>query len=314
MTATTTRAAAHARQDQALRLREQGYTFGQIVSTLGFAGSGAVSQALTSAMTRRLSYGLMGRTFGIEIECVGLTRYEATQALRAAGINARDEGYTHTVTSHWKVVSDTSLVDAGGHNDTTCEVVSPIMRGHDGLAEVTRVMDALRAAGATVNRSCGMHVHIGANDLDAAAVYRVVANYTKNQQAIDTVHPQSRRSTTAGTLYGAYRSYEISSIESNVQSGTDKAYLYSDRYKTVNLVSLRKYGTIEFRQHAGSLNGEKAAAWVQFVMAMVDAAVRIGDLDVEADITALTTKMTAANLMDPTAATYLNHRAQTVTV
>ena len=311
MTATTTRAAAHARQDEALRLREQGYTVRQIVVALAFAGNGAVSQALTSAMTRRLSCGLMSRTFGIEIECVGLSRSQAVRALRDAGINAVDEGYTHAVTTHWKVVSDSSLVDASGQ---TCEVVSPIMRGQDGLAEVARVMDALRAAGATVNRSCGMHVHIGANDLDAAAVYRVVANYTKNQQAIDTVHPASRRSTNGGTLYEPYRAYEINSIESNVRSGADKAHLYSDRYKTVNLCSLRKYGTIEFRQHAGSLNGEKAAAWVQFVMAMVEAAVRIGDLDVEADITALTTKMTEASLMDATAATYLTRRAQTVTV
>ena len=46
------------------------------------------------------------------------------------------------------------------------------------------------------------------------------------------------------------------------------------RYKTVNLACFSRYGTIEFRQHQGTHNGEKIVSWIKFVVALLDASVR----------------------------------------
>lgn len=42
------------------------------------------------------------------------------------------------------------------------------------------------------------------------------------------------------------------------------------RYYKVNLQSLTRYGTMEFRQHSGTLNFTKVINWVSFLMAFVD--------------------------------------------
>ena len=38
----------------------------------------------------------------------------------------------------------------------------------------------------------------------------------------------------------------------------------------VNMVPLRKYGTLEFRAHSGTYDHERIARWVQFVIAFVE--------------------------------------------
>src|SRR3954470_7213352 len=40
------------------------------------------------------------------------------------------------------------------------EIVSPILRGADGLAQIADVVARLNAMGGRVNRSCGFHVHV----------------------------------------------------------------------------------------------------------------------------------------------------------
>ncbi len=44
------------------------------------------------------------------------------------------------------------------------------------------------------------------------------------------------------------------------------------RYRSVNLLALAKHGTIEFRQHAGTLDPDKLGAWVRFLFALCDCA------------------------------------------
>src|SRR5690606_21422580 len=44
------------------------------------------------------------------------------------------------------------------------------------------------------------------------------------------------------------------------------------RYRSVNLTAWAKYRTVEFRQHAGSLNSRKLSAWIHFLFALIAAA------------------------------------------
>ena len=66
-------------------------------------------------------------------------------------------------------------------------------------------------------------------------------------------------------------------MNSRFENGTlegikDIAYILWTRYRTVNLNSYVKYGTIEFRQHGGTTEFEKIEAWIILMYQMLEAA------------------------------------------
>ena len=104
----------------------------------------------------------MSRRFGVEIEFLStVTVEQVLTKLRSAGIQAEYEGYTHRTTPHWKIVSDGSC----GY-----ELVSPILEGEAGVEELQKAATALEAAGAQVDRRCGLHVHFDARQMNLKAI------------------------------------------------------------------------------------------------------------------------------------------------
>jgi hypothetical protein len=203
------------------------------------------------------------RTFGVEIEGIGISIERAKNALEAAGFAVSTPGYSHRTMRTWKVVYDGSV--SGGF-----EAVSPVLRGEEGIAEVKRAASALEAAGARINKSCGLHVHFGANDLSVAAVKNVVARYAKYESAIDAFMAPSRRnnaSTYCRSVVGRVAS-EI--VNSNASTKERLAAAMDSRYHKVNLQSLTRHGTIEFRQHGGTVDGTKIENWIRFGLAFVE--------------------------------------------
>ncbi len=118
---------------------------------------------------------MRNQNFGIEIEMTGLTRASAariiaghfgTQATHVGG------GYdTYTIRDNrnrqWKLVSDASIRCRNGNNraasrDYSVEFVSPICQYED-IETIQELVRKLRAGGARVNDSCGIHVHVDAS-------------------------------------------------------------------------------------------------------------------------------------------------------
>jgi hypothetical protein len=215
------------------------------------------------------------RTYGIEIECIGLSPQQAAAVVTRAGIRCNSESYNHNTRPQWKVVTDGSL--SGGYNGA-CEVVSPILHGEDGLRQIQVVMDALSAAGATVDRSCGMHVHVGASDVQGRELANILAFYAKFESGIDLLVAPSRRANNAdyaGSLVdGVDVNKAIRSFKGAKSSRQSILYAHSERGSKVNVNSLFRHGTVEFRQHQGTLNPQKAAIWIQLVLAIVEHSVR----------------------------------------
>lgn len=197
----------------------------------------------------------MERKFGIELEITGITMHKASTALRAVGINVESQGYNHNTCSCWKLVSDASV--RGGF-----EVVSPVLYGEAGLAEAKKVANALSGADATANRSCGMHVHFDAADLSPQSLYHVLNRYSKYETAIDAFMPISRRA--SNNNYCRPLHVFMNNISSN-QTINQMAHSQGGRYFKVNLQSFLRYGTIEFRQHSGTVNAAKIENWVRFL-------------------------------------------------
>jgi len=210
-------------------------------------------------------------TFGIEIECIGLSCTQAQNALTNAGISVVNNGYTHAVLPEWKVVPDASLHARNG----SCEVVSPILRGQDGMNEVRTVMMILRTAGATVNASCGMHIHLGVEHFTPQILANIVMGHQQWQIAFDAFTTTKRQVFTTTylgkrTMAGAHNLARM--IAGCVDNREVKNIVErGSRYKNLNVVSFKKYGTYEIRNHQGSLNGMNATAWIAFNQAFIQA-------------------------------------------
>lgn len=204
----------------------------------------------------------MNRSFGIELEISGINRQTALRTLRAINISVQDESYNHVTRNHWKLVHDASVQNG-------FEVVSPILHGEDGVEEAMAVAEALADAGANVNRSCGFHVHFDASDLSAADVKTIVRRYADHEREIDAMMPPSRR----GNQNSYCKSLTGLPFERFMQATSihEMAGVMGSRYYKVNLEAYQRHGTIEFRQHSGTLNARKIAAWVRFLAQFIDA-------------------------------------------
>lgn len=204
------------------------------------------------------------RNFGIEIEFVGVARTLVERELRAAGIDARVESYNHRTTENWKIVTDASLHDSSG---LTGELVSPILQGADGFRQLKTVCNVLNSIqGCTVNRTCGLHVHLDCRDMTAPEIATVFERYGEYEQQIDQIMPISRR----GGTQRWCRS--ISNHKSLLKAHGDKRSQASalGRYYKVNMTNVATRGAMEFRQHSGTTEYPKISNWVKFLMAFVE--------------------------------------------
>jgi len=211
---------------------------------------------------------LTDRTFGVELEFVGVRPQEVANVINATGIDCYFEGYHHNTTPYWKLVTDASLDGVGG------EIVSPILKGEDGAKQLEQVIAALDTLdNIRVNVQCGLHVHLDVNDLTVGQIQSVYERYADYESQIDMIMPRSRRGQNSRWCRSVT---DVKGRIKNVRSKTKAGLAHAaGRYYKVNLQSLTRYGTMEFRQHSGTINFDKIINWVSFLMAFVDTSAKL---------------------------------------
>ena len=219
----------------------------------------------------------MPLTYGIEIEVIlpaGVTHHNAAVAIDAAGVPCYAAGYSHAVErTKWKVVSDGSLSSAGIIGGQGAEFVSPILTDETLEDQVNKVCATLASLGARVNRSCGLHVHIGARHLALPAMKKLAELYAENEDVIDGLLPPSRRGNANHYLQ------PVKNLNrANLARATDVAgianSINSQRYVKLNFQSYWRQGTVEFRQHSGTIDPVKILRWVSLCAKLIGAAER----------------------------------------
>lgn len=206
------------------------------------------------------------KEFGVEFEAYNVNKTTLRNKLVEIGINCEISGYTHATTRHWKIVSDGSL-----NGTNTFELVSPILRGEQGLAEMMKVCRVLKQCNAKVNRSCGTHVHINARNFTLDQWKRIYTNYSRLERVIDGFMANSRRADNNTYCKGFSR---IRNFESMVNTASNLSAIGSimdnTRYWKINPTSYSRHNTIEFRQHAGTTDYIKISSWIRFLSNLVD--------------------------------------------
>ena len=218
---------------------------------------------------------IQGQDFGIEIEMTGLTRSRAAEVIAEYfGTTKEYEGSFYdtyfardTTGRKWKVMSDGSLDcqrkegrrKVSADRNYSVEVVSPICQYGD-IETVQELIRRLREAGAFVNSSCGIHIHINTAPFDAPHLRNLVNIMAAKEdmiykalkvsrgreshycQKIDPAFLEQLNRQKPATLD------RLKSLWYNGGDGSREHYHHS-RYHCLNLHSVFQKGTVEFRAY-----------------------------------------------------------------
>lgn len=225
--------------------------------------------AVAAVVVENLAGALPDETFGIEVEMIlpaGMDRYDLANKITEAGVQCTAQHYNHATTSYWKVVTDGSLSSNQG-----CELVSPILRGQAGFDAINTVCQVLADINATVSRQCGLHVHVGARDKDVNFFRNLLKTYAHYEPLLDSITSPSRR----GNInpYCHSTKMRMDTVQDLDNADLTRVTRYAGtRYMKLNYESYWRHGTVEFRQHQGTVMASKITAWVKLCLRMVDAA------------------------------------------
>lgn len=219
------------------------------------------------------------RTFGVEIECISpVSQREVHAALTAGGIKCYwhgvDYGNDFNIHESWMIKEDGSIRESDGC-PYLMEIITRVLKGDEGLEEIRKACKILRDLGVTVNKTCGLHVHQGASDFSAKDLINLVTRYGRNEQKIDSWIMSGRRGNQnhfcarVGSMVGWFNQpgRTAASLE-NLVSGVSNNF--HTKYWAVNPLAFLYHGTIEFRQHGGTVDGEKICNWVRFLNAFME--------------------------------------------
>ena len=199
-------------------------------------------------------------TFGVEIECNVYRHLIENNA--GPDFNFAYERYNHTDNrAYYKFVSDGSV-----HGFSPIECVTPVLEDNtDGFKSLKTCCKVLNAAGAQVNKTCGLHVHVGVGDYSGDQIVNIYKNYQRLECLIDSFMSPSRRRNEA-----YYAQSIIGYNLDNCHSADDLVRRFGGRYFKVNPYAYGRHKTVEFRQHQGTVDYNNISMWVRFCCKLVE--------------------------------------------
>lgn len=204
-------------------------------------------------------------TFGVEIECINCYREALKEMVRRNGVEIHDEHYNHVDNDrYFKIVHDGSLIGAN-----TAEIVSPILKGKEGKKALKVVCDALETNGASVNKSCGLHVHLDAKDMTIEHWRNLIINYARLESMIDGFMPKSRRGNNNCFCQSVALMPRLEATILHCNSVDEIARYFSTRYMKINVEAYARHKTVEFRQHSGTVEFKKIEMWLSFLQKLL---------------------------------------------
>lgn len=243
--------------------------------------------------------GLKDQCFGVEVEMTGITREQAACALaKYFGTIAYHTGGVYDAWTvrdsegkEWKLMSDSSIqaerktqtgyTSNNVSSNYRVEMVAPKLTYAE-LPKFQECVRQVRHAGAKVNDSCGLHVHVDAANHNRQSLKNLIGiMYSKEDILFKALQVNEARAARwcqkvrepmlrqARTL-SSDETKDLTQLESiwyegNVSSG--EHYNWT-RYYALNLHSVFYRGTVEWRCFNSTLHAGRAAAYVNLCLAI----------------------------------------------
>lgn len=231
------------------------------------------------------------QTFGIEIELTGITRCQAANIIASYyGTSKTHVGGsydTYEATDRqgrrWKAMRDASIhtekKDGTYAGDAySCEIVTPVCKYED-IADIQEIVRQLRHKGAIANESCGIHVHVGAEQQTAKSLRNLVNIMTSKEDLLfkalgvlksreeDYCQKNDERFVKQLNERKPQTTAAIEDLWYGGWSYRNDHYHYS-RYHALNLHSLWQGKGIEFRCFNGTTHAGKIKTYIQLCLAI----------------------------------------------
>lgn len=161
----------------------------------------------------------------------------------------------------WRAEKDMSI-RVPTANRAACEFVSPCLSGGEGLQQVAHAADQIRAHGAKVNDSCGVHVTCEFNGC-MQALKRLIALVASFEKALYASTGTHRREN------GRW----CRSVRASMDAQSFWNCARGNRYHLLNVTHFANYRKrVEFRVFSASLNPTKLIAWIRLCVGLVERA------------------------------------------
>lgn len=200
----------------------------------------------------------MQRQFGVEIECYNVKILDNwIQNL----IDTYDLSYE----------SDPSINGA-----YSVELQTPPWKYNERNIQFLRqIVRGLKENAAKVNRSCGLHVHVDVQDIVAKHkgdfLKFLSERYAANEQEYSNKLVKASRNRNHFCKSNERLSFKNVSLDfKNINRAMILDFDYLDRYYKLNVSSFPFLGTVEFRQHHGSLDEDEVVNWVKYCVNFVN--------------------------------------------
>ena len=236
------------------------------------------------------------QTVGVEIEMTGITRYMAAKTVaKHFGAQSVHVGGTYDAYEVkddegrvWSIKYDSSIkaqkkipggIQSCVSDTYKVEFITPILSYND-IDELQELVRKLRKAGAMVNETCGMHVHVGASKFTAQTVRNLVNIVASKEDILADALKifDNRRRYCRATNERFLKELnakkpqdleELAEIWYNGNAARRRQVHYHDsRYTICNLHALFSKGTIEFRCFNSTLHAGEVRAAIQFCLAL----------------------------------------------
>ncbi len=246
-----------------------------------------------------MALDLKDQYFGCEIEMTGLTREQAAKAVAELfGTYARRTGESRVYDpwevidqdgKAWRFVFDSSIrathrvrgVQASVSDRAyQVEMNSPKLE-YSEMKKMQEVVRALRHAGAVVNTSCGMHVHVDASKHTPQSLKNALSiMYSKEDILFKALNVNPARVERWCKKVKEDKLERIRKLPSNADMRRMKDLWYSDtsespsfhynetRYYALNLHSVFYRGTLEWRCFESTLHAGKVRANITLALAI----------------------------------------------
>ena len=242
--------------------------------------------------------GIKDQCFGVEVEMTGITRRQAAEALAAyfgtsvhyCGTYYDAWGVTDPEGKEWKLMSDSSIrgerkIDFGyrstSDDEYQVEMVTPKLTYAE-LPKFQECVRRVRKAGAKVNGSCGIHVHVDAANHNRQSLKNLIGiMYSKEDilfkaLQVDPIRARDYCQKVREPMLRQART--LSSDETTDLTQLERVWYEGvventehynwTRYHALNLHSVFYRGTVEWRCFNSTLHAGKVAAYVNLCLAI----------------------------------------------